>query len=151
MAAEFALVKLRATRGSREGGRVPRGSAGGRVPRLDRYLGVTQLGITLASLGLGWIGEPAIAELGQRLRAAFTGHELGPTGRVVVAIAFALLTLFHVLFGELVPKLVAIQRSRPPDRPCRSCTRLIRAVSPLVARSRVASHPAADREERRRL
>jgi CBS domain containing-hemolysin-like protein len=114
VAAEFALVKLRATRGG------SRSQAPGwredvvrdAVARLDRYLGVTQLGITLCSLGLGWIGEPAVAELGNRVVIAITGQELGGTGRAVVfGVAFAVLTLFHVLFGELVPKLVAIQRS----------------------------------------
>jgi len=113
VASEFALVKLRATRAPR------RKTTGWRdallqqaVERLDRYLGVTQLAITLASLGLGWIGEPAMAELGNELAAKVTGHELGPTGRgVIFGLAFAILTLFHVLFGELLPKLVAIQRS----------------------------------------
>ena len=113
VAAEFALVKLRATRGSR------RKATGWReallqqaVERLDRYLGVTQLAITLASLGLGWIGEPAMSELGNELVTNITGNELGPTGRgIVVGVAFAVLTLFHVLFGELIPKLIAIQRS----------------------------------------
>jgi CBS domain containing-hemolysin-like protein len=113
VAAEFALVKLRATRNVRKK------STGWRddllqqaVLHLDRYLGVTQLAITFASLGLGWIGEPAMTELGTELVQNLTGRELGPTGRgVMVATAFAVLTLLHVLFGELIPKLVAIQRS----------------------------------------
>jgi CBS domain containing-hemolysin-like protein len=113
VAAEFSLVKLRATRGFRAK------ATGWReallqqaIQRLDRYLGVTQVAITLASLGLGWIGEPAMAELGNSMVESITGNPLGPTGRgVVVAVAFAILTMAHVLFGELVPKLVAIQRS----------------------------------------
>lgn len=113
VAAEFALVKLRATRGSR------RRATGWRestvreaIDRLDRYLGVTQLGITFASLGLGWLGEPAMAELGGRIARSVLGHDLGAAGRgVVVGAAFALLTFAHVLLGELIPKLVAIQRS----------------------------------------
>jgi len=113
VAAEFALVKLRATRNVRKK------TTGWRdellqqaVLHLDRYLGVTQLAITFASLGLGWIGEPAMTELGTELVQNLTGRELGPTGRgVMVASAFACLTLLHVLFGELIPKLVAIQRS----------------------------------------
>jgi CBS domain containing-hemolysin-like protein len=113
VAAEFALVKLRATRSVRQK------ATGWRdqllqqaVLHLDRYLGVTQLAITFASLALGWIGEPAMTELGTELVQNVTGRELGPTGRgVMVASAFAVLTLLHVLFGELIPKLVAIQRS----------------------------------------
>jgi len=112
VAAEFALVKLGATRGiSRGTGRrdVQLQQA---IERLDRYLTVTQLGITVASLVLGWVGEPAISELCERLVFSLTGEELGGTGRgVIVAFAFAILTLAHVVFGELIPKLVAIQRS----------------------------------------
>jgi len=114
VAAEFALVKLRATHNAkRKATSWTDAQIQQAVVHLDKYLGVTQLAITLASLGLGWIGEPAMAELGSDLVEKFTGRELGPTGRgVVVAVAFAILTLFHVLFGELIPKLVAIQRSR---------------------------------------
>ncbi|HKQ69288.1 MAG TPA: hemolysin family protein [Polyangiaceae bacterium] len=114
VAAEFALVKLRATRGA--GKKTPSRSEAQlhqAVERLDRYLGVTQVAITLASLGLGWIGEPAMSELGNDLYQSVTKTELGNTGRAIVtAAAFAVLTLFHVLFGELVPKLIAIQRSK---------------------------------------
>jgi CBS domain containing-hemolysin-like protein len=114
VAAEFALVKVRATQlhaKVREGDR--RAILAHQViSRLDRYLGVTQLGVTLASLGLGWIGEPAITRLFEGAATALTGHALGEYSHlVVVAVAFFLLTSIHVLFGELVPKLVAIQRS----------------------------------------
>jgi CBS domain containing-hemolysin-like protein len=113
VAAEFALVKLRATRGSR---RRPTGWREAvvlqAVDRLDKYLSVTQLGITLSSLGLGWLGQPAMTDLGNRVAAGVLGHELGTAGEgVVVGIAFTVLTFAHVLLGELVPKLVAIQRS----------------------------------------
>jgi CBS domain containing-hemolysin-like protein len=114
VAAEFALVKLRATRTARA--KEPKKGEAlvqTAVDRLDRYLGVTQLGITLASLGLGWIGEPAVAKLGNALMFRLTGYPLGPTGVAVsFAVAFAVLTIAHVLLGELVPKLVAIQRSK---------------------------------------
>ncbi len=114
VAAEFALVKTRATQLT---SRVRKGDkraivASAVIARLDRYLSVTQFGITLASLGLGWIGEPAIAVFVERL-----AHPVAPfiPARVleviVVVIAFGTLTFAHVLFGELVPKLVAIQRS----------------------------------------
>jgi CBS domain containing-hemolysin-like protein len=113
VAAEFALVKLRATRGVRAKATGPReAQLQQAVERLDRYLAVTQLGITFASLCLGWIGEPAVSELCERLVLALTGKELGKTGHgIVVAVAFTVLTLAHVMFGELIPKLIAIQRS----------------------------------------
>jgi len=114
VAAEFALVKVRATSlhsRARKGERKAR-VAEAIVSRLDRYLSVTQFGITLASLGLGWIGEPAVATALDQAAAAITG---GPASRLlhiwVDILAFAILTFGHVLFGELVPKLIAIQRS----------------------------------------
>jgi len=112
VAAEFALVKVRATqfRSRARKGDKKAIVAESIVSRLDRYLSVTQFGITLASLGLGWVGEPAVE--GFLARAA--GRTLPSTTAVhvaVTALSFAILTYGHVLFGELVPKLVAIQRS----------------------------------------
>lgn len=114
VAAEFSLVKVRATQLH---SRVRRGerqaiAAQKVIARIDRYLSVTQFGITLASLGLGWVGEPAITALLEELVHKATGTELQGTARIAtIAGAFTLLTFGHVLFGELVPKLVAIQRS----------------------------------------
>jgi len=114
VAAEFALVKVRATSlrsRARKGDRKAR-VAEGIVGRLDRYLSVTQFGITLASLGLGWVGEPAVAAVLDHLTVAFTGDHAPAALHIVVdVLAFTILTFGHVLFGELVPKLVAIQRS----------------------------------------
>lgn len=115
VAAEFALVKMSTTlaaapAGRREDPKVARTRAV--VSRIDRYLSVTQFGITLASLGLGWIGEPALEGLVHSGFVNVLGHEPGRiTAIVAIAIAFTLLTFSHVLFGELVPKLVAMQRS----------------------------------------
>lgn len=116
VAAEFAFVKVSTTlagtpKAPREDPRIAR--AREVVARIDRYLSVTQLGITLASLGLGWIGEPAIEDhIAQAVKAVNGGIEPGKIVHALsVAVAFALLTFMHVLFGELVPKLVAIQRS----------------------------------------
>ena len=114
VAAEFALVKVRATslRSRARKGDRRAGLAESIVTRLDRYLSVTQFGITLASLGLGWIGEPALAAVLDRAAFAVTGTPASHVLHVVVdVVAFALLTFAHVLFGELVPKLIAIQRS----------------------------------------
>ena len=114
VAAEFALVKVNATklntRSSRGDKRAKMAQAV--ASRIDRYLSVTQLGITLASLGLGWIGEPAIEHVVLGGFTKVAGHEVkGALVTVAVVIAFCILTLGHVLFGELVPKLIAIQKS----------------------------------------
>jgi CBS domain containing-hemolysin-like protein len=115
VAAEFALVKISTTlantqKAPREDPRIERARTV--VSRLDRYLSVTQFGITLASLGLGWIGEPAVQTQVDRAALFVLGREPGEyLHYVIVVISFAVLTFGHVLFGELVPKLVAIQRS----------------------------------------
>jgi len=114
VAAEFALVKVSTTLvhapKAREEPKIKRTREV--VSRLDRYLSVTQFGITLASLGLGWIGEPAIETLLDDAVRSITGHEPGRALHIAaIALAFGVLTFSHVLFGELVPKLIAIQRS----------------------------------------
>jgi CBS domain containing-hemolysin-like protein len=115
VAAEFALVKMSTTlphspTGPREDPRIKRTREV--VSRMDRYLSVTQFGITLASLGLGWVGEPAIEGLLDDAIVSVTGKAPGPIMHyVAIGLAFTLLTFSHVLMGELVPKLVAIQRS----------------------------------------
>jgi magnesium and cobalt exporter, CNNM family len=111
VAAEFALVGARRTRldeMAREGDRKAR-LARRAVQSLDRYISATQLGITLASLGLGWIGEPALAGLFEggfswlpRPFAAIATHG------VASAIAFIVITILHIILGELVPKAVAL-------------------------------------------
>jgi CBS domain containing-hemolysin-like protein len=114
VAAEFALVKVRATSlhsRARKGERKAK-LAESIVGRLDRYLSVTQFGITLASLGLGWVGEPAMAAVLDSAATRATGAPLpGGAHLALDVVAFGILTFGHVLFGELVPKLVAIQRS----------------------------------------
>jgi CBS domain containing-hemolysin-like protein len=111
VAAEFALVKLRhtqaATLADSHGWR-------GRIlvnvhGRLDAYLSACQLGITLASLALGWIGEPAFADL---LHPLFARLGVGPetTSLVALVIAFTLISYLHIVLGELAPKTLAIRR-----------------------------------------
>jgi CBS domain containing-hemolysin-like protein len=114
VAAEFALVKVRATQLRSRARKGDRSAilAETIVGRLDRYLSVTQFGITLASLGLGWIGEPSVSALLDRAAWSLFGARAGSAVHVVVEVlAFGILTFAHVLFGELVPKLIAIQRS----------------------------------------
>jgi CBS domain containing-hemolysin-like protein len=119
VAAEFALVRVRATR-LEELGR--RGDLRAKVAvaitlRMDSYLSACQLGVTAASLGLGWVGEPAMAELiGPALRPLLgfmdsPGHA-SVTARVVAfAVGFSLITFIHIVVGEQAPKILAIQRS----------------------------------------
>lgn len=111
VAAEFALVGARRTR-LEELARAGDGKA--RLARkavqsLDRYISATQLGITLASLGLGWIGEPALAQLiDGGFRWLPDRLEMVATHAVAVVIAFSIITVLHIILGELVPKAVAL-------------------------------------------
>jgi len=115
VAAEFAFVKICTTLAYAK--KLPREDVRARrarevVARLDRYLSVTQFGITVASLGLGWIGQPAIERfVDDAARAMFGGEPGKLVHAAIVVLSFTILTFAHVLFGELVPKLVAIQRS----------------------------------------
>ncbi len=80
------------------------------VDNLDAYLSACQLGITLASLGLGWIGEPAIARLLEPVLAGF-GLSATMIHTVSFAIAFSIITALHIILGELAPKSLAIQQA----------------------------------------
>lgn len=116
VAAEFALVKVRVTQLDRQLKKGDRRAHAAKaiLQRLDRYLSVTQFGITVASLGLGWLGEPAFAALVNGVWTAVTGSPLGHTGHIAMDIAaLGVLTFLHLLIGELVPKFIAIQHSVP--------------------------------------
>lgn len=113
VASEFAIVKVRATR-LEELERRGVGSARRAkklVEHLDEYLSATQLGITVASLGLGWIGEPAFAELFAPLFSSLGGWEPVVTHSLAVTSAFLLITFLHIVLGELAPKSLAIQKT----------------------------------------
>jgi len=112
VAAEFALVSVRRTRIEEL---KSKGAAGAKavlhaLDNLDHSIAATQLGITLASIGLGFAGEPALARLIEPLFAGL-GQPAGwvTAHGVSVALAFTLITYMHVVFGELVPKTVALQ------------------------------------------
>jgi CBS domain containing-hemolysin-like protein len=124
VAAEFALV---AVRRSRIDDQASHGDAGARVvqgalTKLDRYISATQLGITVASLALGWIGEPALAALidGVFKRLGIEAPTAITHSAAAVTVAFLIITFLHIVVGELAPKSVALAR---PE-----------AVSKLVAR-----------------
>jgi CBS domain containing-hemolysin-like protein len=107
--AEFALVKLRATQIEEISKRDDvRAKATVEVcRRLDRYLSATQLGITLASLGLGSVAEPSVAHALEQWSARF-GFARETMHNVAHVLSFTVLTGAHILFGELLPKLIAI-------------------------------------------
>jgi putative hemolysin len=114
VAAEFAIVTVRKTRidqliaeGNWRAHAVRRA-----VSDPDGYIAATQLGITMASIGLGWIGEPALASVIEPsltilpdLMAATTAHT------IAVAVSFAIITALHIVLGELAPKTIALERS----------------------------------------
>jgi CBS domain containing-hemolysin-like protein len=114
VAAEFSIVTVRKTRVDQlvAEGRTRARAVRRAVSEPDRYIAATQLGITMASLGLGWIGEPALASLIQPLfeflpspLAVTTAHS------IAVAVAFAVITALHITVGELAPKTIALERS----------------------------------------
>src|SRR5215217_857311 len=113
VAAEFAIVKIRASQLEQkvqEGNRFAILSKK-IVANLDGYLAATQFGITLASLGLGWIGEPVVSKVligGMELLGISLDPELAH--QIALPAAFAIITILHIVFGELAPKSIAIQR-----------------------------------------
>ena len=111
VASEFALVRIRSTAVDRlvEEGRPGSGALRTAVDNLDDYLATTQLGITIASLGLGWVGEPAVAALLEPVLEPVL--PAGTLHLVAFAIGFSIITFLHVVFGELAPKTIAIQRA----------------------------------------
>lgn len=111
VAAEFAIVKVRSTQITElaEAGSVRAKMAKKLIRHLDAYLSATQLGITLASLALGWIGEPAFHHLIQPL---FTRFSIGEAAAKTISatVAFAIISVLHIVLGELAPKSLAIQK-----------------------------------------
>jgi CBS domain containing-hemolysin-like protein len=116
VAAEFALVSVRPTRIAEL---ITRGNRAARwvqkaIANPDRFIAATQLGITLASLGLGWIGEPALSRLLQPLVDLFPVEiESQVSHGLSAGLAFGVITFLHVVIGELAPKSIALQN---PER-----------------------------------
>ncbi|MBX3082447.1 MAG: HlyC/CorC family transporter [Anaerolineae bacterium] len=116
VAAEFSLVGVRKTRIQQL---ASEGNAAAKVTQkalehLDSYIAATQLGITLASLALGWIGEPAIAPLfeGVLHLLPFPKESFETvSASISIAASFSVVTLLHIVFGELAPKSIALQRT----------------------------------------
>src|SRR5262245_8885585 len=112
VAIEFALVSVRWTRveqlvaENRPGAKLARGL----VENLEDSLAATQLGITLASLGLGWLGEPSVAKA---LYPFFDGLPWGTalSHGIAIGVAFLCITYLHMVLGELMPRAIALQHA----------------------------------------
>ena len=115
VAAEFALVKIRNSQLetlAAEGNK--RAVIGQLVTKnLDAYLSACQLGITLASLGLGWVGEPFLAQMLQPAFALVNIHSPAIITPISFTIAFSLITFLHIVIGEQAPKILAIRKPLP--------------------------------------
>lgn len=114
VAAEFAIVKVRSTQIEPL---VKTGSGRARIAQsviahLDAYLSATQLGITLTSLGLGWVGEPFVADLLEPVLETFGVTQPALVSTLSFAIGFSIITFLHIVLGELAPKSLAIQRAQ---------------------------------------
>ena len=129
VSAEFALVRTRrnkieqmAEEGDRASKRVLK-----QLSRIDEYLSACQVGITMASIGIGFLGEPAIADLIEPLfEASCTGWPPRSFG-----IAFAIATSLHITVGEQVPKLMSISRAERTSRRV-AATRLVQHADEAV-------------------
>jgi CBS domain containing-hemolysin-like protein len=112
VAAEFSLVSVRRTRIAEmvARGDIAAGWVKKAIDNPDAVIAATQLGITIASLGLGWIGEPALAHLLQPVVELFpVDMRSGVSHSLSAALAFAIITFMHVVIGELAPKSIALQ------------------------------------------
>jgi CBS domain containing-hemolysin-like protein len=109
VAAEFALVRSRRSRIEQLASEGSRGAGAviDQLDRIDEYLAACQLGITMASIGIGFLGEPAVARL---VEPIFGGFSHGVAVAISVAFAYALTTTLHVVVGEQAPKYFAIAR-----------------------------------------
>jgi CBS domain containing-hemolysin-like protein len=112
VAAEFALVKVRS---SQLDLKIQKGSSRAKsakklVDKLDAYLSATQLGITLASLALGWVGEDVVSHIVQSLfmKMGFSANSVA-VHSVSIPVAFTLITFFHITLGEQIPKMFGIK------------------------------------------
>jgi CBS domain containing-hemolysin-like protein len=113
VATEFAIVKVRPTQLAElaAAGSTRARMARRILKRLDSYLSATQLGVTLASLALGWIGEPAFAHLIQPSLSFFGVYSPAIAHSIAASLAFVAISALHIIFGELGPKYIAIDRT----------------------------------------
>lgn len=114
VASELALVSIRRTRIEelvKKGNKTAR-KINKALKHIDRYISATQFGITVISILLGWIGEPIVATLIEKLLFMLPEHLATMTANAVaVVIGFVLITFIDIIFGELLPKNIALQRT----------------------------------------
>ncbi len=113
VAAEFAIVRSRPSRIEQlaKDGDKRAALAARQMEHVDEFVATCQVGITLASLGIGFLGEPALADLIEPLLGGVASHALSLA--ISIAIAFTIVTLLHVIVGEQAPKMFAIARAEP--------------------------------------
>jgi CBS domain containing-hemolysin-like protein len=128
VAAEFSVVRSRRARleQMRDEGVRGSGRALEQLDRVDEFVATSQVGITIASLGIGFLGEPALAHLLEPIFGGFAGHALALA--LAIALAFTIVTFLEIILGEQAPKMVAI--GRPENT-------LIKVAGPLVFLGRV--------------
>jgi CBS domain containing-hemolysin-like protein len=141
VAAEFALVRARESRVEqmRDEGRRGAALVLRQIDRIDEYLSACQLGITMASLGIGFLGEPAIASLLEKLFGNAVSHNLSLA--ISITIAYLITTALHITVGEQVPKIYAIVHAeRTALRVARPLHWFRVAFSPLIWALNTASN-----------
>ncbi len=112
VAAEFALVKVRKTQiQPAENNREK--MAMRLITHLDQYLAATQFGITISSLGLGWIGEPVTARILEPVFRLLSIENPNTAHTISLTVGFILITFLHIIIGELAPKSIAIRHPKP--------------------------------------
>ncbi len=116
VAAEFSIVKVRYSQiqlKAAEGNSIAK-QAEHIIKHLDEYLSATQLGITLASLALGWVGESAMHHIIENLFVYFNWTtDQGLITTISLVLSFLIITIMHIVFGELIPKSIAIRKAEP--------------------------------------
>lgn len=137
VAAEFAIIKVRYSAVEAD---VAAGSAIARssqqvLDKLDKYLSAAQIGITLASLALGWVGEPVVAEIltqGMNVLGVPIAEDLAH--KIAIPVGFIIITILHLIFGEAVPKYAAIYYPQEFTYACALPLRVFAAITaPLVS------------------
>jgi len=113
VAAEFAIIKVRPTQLAEL---AASGSSRARMARritkrLDTYLSAIQLAVTMFSLALGWIGEPAFEKLIEPYVSIFGAYSVGVAHSIAATLAFTIITWLHITFGELGPKYIAVDKT----------------------------------------
>src|SRR3954451_16753772 len=128
VAAEIGLVRSRRARLEVMANEGEKGAARalGQIDQMTEYIAACQVGITLCSIGIGFLGEPSLAKL---LEPVFGGSSDAVAATIAVIVAFVIVTSVHITFGELTPKLIAIPRAEGAARRLAGPLAAFRAVS----------------------